>query len=114
MKSEDTLKTINKMQALCVQVELDNQKIEDFKAFLMTARSRHDQLLAFYHTEWAELLYDENGDTREGMDEILKEHLKHIPDGHYSITDQDTIWDALSDHRLSLLDLLKTLTPMID
>lgn len=114
MKADETLKTINKMQDLCVQIEQDNQKIEDFKAFLMEARSRHDQLLGFYHAEWAELLYDENGDTRQRIEEILKQHLQHIPEGHYSITDQDTIWDALSDHRYMLLDLLKTLTPMID
>ncbi len=114
MNSKEILNQINAMQDLCIQVEQDNQKMDEIKSFLLEARERHEALFNFYHEAWQDLLYDENGDTKAGLDEILKEHLKHIPEGHYSITNQDTLWDALSDHRLSLLELLKTLAPMID
>jgi hypothetical protein len=114
MKPEETLKKINAMQDLCVQVEQDNQKIEEIASFLQEARTRHETLYRFYQEEWSELLYDENGDTKEVINTILKEHLKHIPQGHYSITNQDTLWDALNDHRLGLIDLLKTLVEIID
>lgn len=114
MKPEEILKKINAMQDLCIQVEQDNQKMNEINSFLFKARERHETLLHFYQEEWLDLLYDENGDTREEINELLKEHLNQIPEGHYSITNQDTLWDALSNHRLSLLELLKTLAPMID
>jgi hypothetical protein len=76
MKPEETLKKINAMQDLCVQVEQDNQKIEEIASFLQEARTRHETLYRFYQEEWSELLYDENGDTKEVINTILKEHLR--------------------------------------
>lgn len=102
------------MQTLCVQVEKDCEVIENFAAFLQEARKRQQELATFYEEEWMDLVYDGDINPHPDADALNETLIAHIPEGHYSIMGEDTIWNALVAHRFALLELLKTLVPMID
>jgi len=114
MESNNQLNRLIAMQNLCVQVEQDNEKINAFTRFLVEASQRQTELLDFYQDEWLDFLFDKEGEEKEDVQALGAALSKYIPAGHYSILGEDTIWDTIVDHRDALLQLLKTMVPMID
>jgi hypothetical protein len=114
MESNKQLKRLIAMQALCVQVEQDNEKIYALSEFLEEARKRQTELQDFYQDEWHDFLFDKDGEEKKDAEALGEALCKYIPEGHYSILGEDTIWNTIVDHRDALLKLLKTIVPMID
>jgi hypothetical protein len=102
------------MQKLCLQVEQDCEAMDKCLTFLEEARKRQQELSSFYEEEWTNLVYDDDINPSADADVLSEVLYEYIPEGHYSIMSEDTIWNALVDHRESLLNLLKTIVPMID
>ena len=109
MKKETSIDRLIEMQALCHLVEEDANKISDFIAFIQEAEARKQKLADFYQSEW--MFYYEDEKNKEAWDKELE---KHIAEDSFSILDEDTIWDALQDERLEIVELLKTIAGMIE
>jgi CMP-N-acetylneuraminic acid synthetase len=109
MKKETSIDRLIEMQALCHLVEEDANKIGDFIAFIQEAEARKQKLADFYQSEW--MFYYEDEKNKEAWDKELE---KHVAEDSFSILDEDTIWDALQDERLEIVELLKTIAGMIE
>ena len=98
------LDTLAKMQALCTQVEADNAQIKPFIRALAAADKRRIELQALYEQDWLRL-------SQPGrLSPSQRAALDALPDrGRYSILDQDTLWNTLSDQHALRLRLLKAL-----
>ena len=109
MKKELSVEKLIEMQTLCHQVEEDANKISEFITFIQEANKRRKMLADFYQNGW--MFYFEDEENQDKWDKALE---AHIVKGSYSILGEDTIWDALFDGRMEILELLKTIVPMID
>ena len=107
LSKEDENKLVE-MQQLCNQVEQDIVKINEFKDFLLEAGARFDALAEWYDEDWLRVIDSEEIDDEQTA---LVEGI--VPEGHYSILNQDTIWDALTESRDAYVQLLKTLADLM-
>ena len=102
--SDKDFKKLQDMQALTAELEADIKTLASFKKYLNATAKRQEQLGQFYQEEWMELVDSEDFD--EEQEAALKKMVKK---GHYSILDQDTIWDALNGIQDQYSSLLKAL-----
>ena len=95
---------LQKMQALCADVEADNRRLEHCLRSLKAAEKRRVALQDFYERDWLRLAEspDLSAAQAAGLQALVAE-------GGYSVLGQDTIWNALSDQHALRLKLLKHL-----
>lgn len=99
-------KQLASLQMLCLQVEQDNAEIQAFLKQLKVAEKRRKQLTEAYHQDWQALA--------KLPQETLAQIQVEVPEGHYSVLAEDTIWDALETGRQARVALLKLLVKQID
>ena len=107
--SNDDLAKLQEMQTLTTQIEADIKSLGEFKKSLNEIIDRRDQLINLYESDWMELV-----DSDDLEDSQVQTIEKMVPEGSYSILNQDTIWDALNDLRTEYIDILKQLALMLD
>ena len=107
--SNDDLAKLQEMQTLTTQIEADIKSLGEFKKSLNEIIDRRDQLINLYESDWMELVDSDDLD-----DAQVQTIEKMVPEGSYSILNQDTIWDALNDLRTEYIDILKQLALMLD
>ncbi|MDO5687380.1 MAG: DUF4298 domain-containing protein [Neisseria sp.] len=93
---------LKQMQSLCAEVESDNKQLKQLLRLFKTADKRRDELQTLYENDWLHLVESE---------ELSKEQRRELESlqakGKYSILDQDTIWNALSDQYDLRVQLIK-------
>lgn len=95
---------LEEMQRLCTAVEQDIIEIENFRQFFTQAFQRLIKLSEFYDKDWLRIV--DSGKLDEAGVQAVEKLTK---EGQYSILDEDTIWDALTDSRAVYIALLKDL-----
>lgn len=115
MENKELLNKLRAMQTLYARIDQDNKAIEAFTQFLIESKQRCDALSEFYENEWQDAVEEDDSRVEKGLPSLgIEAYESSAPNGKYSILGEDTIWNALVDHRESLLKLLKTIVPMID
>lgn len=115
MENKELLNKLRAMQTLYARIDQDNKAIEAFTQFLIESKQRCDALSEFYENEWLDVVGEDERRVEKGLPSLgIEAYESSAPNGKYSILGEDTIWNALVDHRESLLKLLKTIVPMID
>jgi len=115
MENKELLNKLRAMQTLYARIDQDNKVIEDFTKFLIESKERCDTLSEFYENEWQDVVEEDDSRVEKGFPSLgIEVYKSSEPNGKYSILGEDTIWNTLVEHRYALLDLLKTLVPMID
>lgn len=107
MKQAD-LDLLVEMQQLCSATENDLVELERIHQFLEERGARWKRLGELYQEEWPRLVDSEELDAEQtgllaGM----------VPEGRYSILDQDTIWDATSELHGKLVAIMKLLVAQL-
>ncbi|NLW71771.1 MAG: DUF4298 domain-containing protein [Chloroflexi bacterium] len=99
---------LEEMQRLCTAVEQDIIEIENFRQYFVQASQRLEKLARLYDQDWLRIIESEK------LDEADSQAIeKLIKEGHYSILDQDTIWNVLADSHALYITLLKDLALII-
>ena len=106
--SPDDFAQLQEMQTLCTALEDDLRQLRKFGKFLSSVDERYRKLGALYQAHWMEL--SESAD----LDDNQRQQIQAmVAKGSYSVLDQDTIWNALSDTNQEYLRLLKSLAQKI-
>lgn len=114
MENKELLNKLRAMQTLYARIDQDNKAIEDFTKFLIESKQRCDTLSEFYENEWQDVVEEDDSRVEKGFPSLgIEVYESSEPNGKYSILGEDTIWNTLSENRQILLELLKTLVPMI-
>lgn len=90
MNKEDMIKKCNDMQKLHVQVQKDTKKIKKLRNKMNKYKQRVDTLSSFYHGEWLECV----------------EGLKDEKDIYFSILNQDSIYESITNQYQEIKKLL--------
>ena len=107
LKKSDYLK-LQEMQDLCTQVEVDNVKLQEIETFLKASEKRRARLASLYQSDWGRLAESPR------LSAVERRKIEdRVPQGHYSIFWQDTIWNALSDSDAERTRVLKTLARLM-
>jgi len=115
MENKELLNKLRAMQTLYAQIDQDNKAIEAFTQFLIESKQRCDALSEFYENEWLDVVEEDEWRVEKGLPSLgIEVYESSEPNGKYSILGEDTIWNTLSENRQILLELLKTLVPMIN
>ena len=96
------------MQTLCTALEDDLRQLRKFGKFLSSVDERYRKLGALYQAHWMEL--SESADLNDNQRQQIQ---AMVAEGSFSVLDQDTIWNALSDTNQEYLRLLKSLAQKI-